>query len=405
MEADGSLTGPDGGGGAVAGGPSRGGLGHLGPVPDREHRSAAFFRFLVDCPSLRWFQSPAAGYDSRAVPADGRARRPGLQRPRQQPAHRRVRAAGRARRVPGGGEWRRQAEHVRVAHPRLAGGGGHHVAGRRARPHRRRRGRPGPGARRHGHRVPAARRPPTTRPTGWSPRTSWPSVVGEADVVVLSAPANAGTAPAGRCRLPGGHATRAACWSTWVGAAWSTRTPCWPRSTPARRRPPCSTCSTTSRCPPDHPFWTHPRVRVTPHNAAGGFGRLQRQADLFAANLDRWLAGRPPGARRDRRHQGAPTMTYRPLPDAPTWFTRALGGPPGRPGRRRRRLRHPRPDLRPTRAPGVWSSSTGAAPTPTGGPTWPPPSPRSSGSCASTCRATATAATDRRTRSSSGPTR
>ena len=25
---------------------------------------AAFFRFLVDCPSLRWFQSPAAGYDS-----------------------------------------------------------------------------------------------------------------------------------------------------------------------------------------------------------------------------------------------------------------------------------------------------------------------------------------------------
>ena len=25
---------------------------------------AAFFRFLVDCPSLRWFQSPAAGYES-----------------------------------------------------------------------------------------------------------------------------------------------------------------------------------------------------------------------------------------------------------------------------------------------------------------------------------------------------
>jgi phosphoglycerate dehydrogenase-like enzyme len=45
--------------------------------------------------------------------------------------------------------------------------------------------------------------------------------------------------------------------------------------------------------PPDHRFWTHPRVRVTPHNAAGGFGRLRRQADLFAANLDRWLAARP----------------------------------------------------------------------------------------------------------------
>ena len=49
----------------------------------------------------------------------------------------------------------------------------------------------------------------------------------------------------------------------------------------------------TEPLPPDHPFWTHPRVRVTPHNAAGGFGRLQRQADLFDANLDRWLAGGP----------------------------------------------------------------------------------------------------------------
>ena len=49
----------------------------------------------------------------------------------------------------------------------------------------------------------------------------------------------------------------------------------------------------TEPLPPDHPFWTHPRVRVTPHNAAGGIGRLRRQADLFAANLDRWLAGQP----------------------------------------------------------------------------------------------------------------
>lgn len=45
--------------------------------------------------------------------------------------------------------------------------------------------------------------------------------------------------------------------------------------------------------PPDHPFWTHPSVRVTPHNAAGGEGRLRRQADLFADNLDRYLAGEP----------------------------------------------------------------------------------------------------------------
>ena len=49
----------------------------------------------------------------------------------------------------------------------------------------------------------------------------------------------------------------------------------------------------TEPLPPDHPFWTHPSVRVTPHNAAGGRGRLQRQAELFADNLDRYLAGEP----------------------------------------------------------------------------------------------------------------
>ena len=45
--------------------------------------------------------------------------------------------------------------------------------------------------------------------------------------------------------------------------------------------------------PADHPFWSHPSVRVTPHNAAGGIGRLSRQADLFAENLDRYLRHQP----------------------------------------------------------------------------------------------------------------
>jgi phosphoglycerate dehydrogenase-like enzyme len=49
----------------------------------------------------------------------------------------------------------------------------------------------------------------------------------------------------------------------------------------------------TEPLPADHPFWSHPSVRVTPHNAAGGVGRLRRQAELFADNLDRFLADRP----------------------------------------------------------------------------------------------------------------
>jgi phosphoglycerate dehydrogenase-like enzyme len=49
----------------------------------------------------------------------------------------------------------------------------------------------------------------------------------------------------------------------------------------------------TEPLPDDHPFWSHPSIRVTPHNAAGGTGRFQRQADLFKENLDHYLDGRP----------------------------------------------------------------------------------------------------------------
>jgi phosphoglycerate dehydrogenase-like enzyme len=45
--------------------------------------------------------------------------------------------------------------------------------------------------------------------------------------------------------------------------------------------------------PTDHQFWSHPSVRVTPHNAAGGSGRLARQAELFATNLTRYRGGEP----------------------------------------------------------------------------------------------------------------
>jgi len=43
----------------------------------------------------------------------------------------------------------------------------------------------------------------------------------------------------------------------------------------------------------EHPFWSHPAVTVTPHNAAGGVGRYGRQAELFSENLGRYLTQQP----------------------------------------------------------------------------------------------------------------
>jgi phosphoglycerate dehydrogenase-like enzyme len=45
--------------------------------------------------------------------------------------------------------------------------------------------------------------------------------------------------------------------------------------------------------PPNSRLWSHPRVRLTPHNAAHGSGRHDRAADLFLENLTRYQAGQP----------------------------------------------------------------------------------------------------------------
>lgn len=41
----------------------------------------------------------------------------------------------------------------------------------------------------------------------------------------------------------------------------------------------------------DSPLWGHPRVVVTPHSSAGGLARHERLADLFVDNLARYRAG------------------------------------------------------------------------------------------------------------------
>ena len=42
----------------------------------------------------------------------------------------------------------------------------------------------------------------------------------------------------------------------------------------------------------DSPFWTHPRVTLTPHASAIGSGLVGRTDDLFVANLGRYLKGK-----------------------------------------------------------------------------------------------------------------
>ncbi len=44
---------------------------------------------------------------------------------------------------------------------------------------------------------------------------------------------------------------------------------------------------------PGHPYWTHPKVVLTPHTSGGGTGRWERGAELFCDNLRRLLAGEP----------------------------------------------------------------------------------------------------------------
>jgi phosphoglycerate dehydrogenase-like enzyme len=49
----------------------------------------------------------------------------------------------------------------------------------------------------------------------------------------------------------------------------------------------------TEPLPADSPFWDHPRVVLTPHSSAGGLARHGRVVDLFVENLARYRDGRP----------------------------------------------------------------------------------------------------------------
>ncbi len=251
----------------------------------------AFFSFMVDSSSLRWFQSPAAGYEDpvfAALVAKGvrvtNAHVNGLPIAEfvmravldefQDAAQWRNQALARRWRIH---DWREVSGSTWVIVG--LGGIGTNVAHR---------------ARAFGAEVIGCRRHPS--PIDPTDRTVPPDqldeVVGLADVVVLAAPATPGTADlvdadflarmkpgsvlvnVARGLLVDDDALIESLDSGHLSAAILDVF----RSEPL---------------PADHPFWSHPSIRVTPHNAAGGVGRLARQAELFKENLDRYLDGRP----------------------------------------------------------------------------------------------------------------
>ena len=117
-------------------------------------------------------------------------------------------------------------------------------------------------------------------------------VVGHADVVVLSAPADPSTEHLVDATFLGAMRSGSILVNVGRGSLIDEEAlvAALDRGTPSAA---VLDVFATEPLPPDHPFWAHPAVRVTPHNAAGGFGRLGRQADLFDENLARWLRGAP----------------------------------------------------------------------------------------------------------------
>jgi phosphoglycerate dehydrogenase-like enzyme len=251
----------------------------------------AFFSTLTRLDSLRWFQSPAAGYDD---PVFSELAARGV---RITNAH--VNSLPIAEFVvravldefQRAGEWRRQAgeRSWRIHDWREVsgstwlvvgvGGIGSEVAVR---------------ARALGARVIGCRRHPS--PDDPTDVTVTPDrlaeVVGEADVTVLAAPAT----PATTDLVDANLLARMKAGSILINVGRGTLVDEGALLAALDRGIPgvaVLEVFRTEPLPDGHPFWTHPSVRVTPHNAAGGVGRLQRQADLFSTNLDHYQAGQP----------------------------------------------------------------------------------------------------------------
>lgn len=247
----------------------------------------AFFGFLLHSPTLRWFQSPAAGADH---PVFAQVASRGItvttshvtDVPISEYVLRAVldafQSAGSWRAAQADAEWRRH-EWREVAGSRWLvyglGAIGSAVAAR---------------ARAFGAEVIGVRRTPGPEVV---PPDEVPGLLPTVDVVVLAAPATAETA--GLVSDAFLVAMREGSVLVNIARGALVDEAALLRSLDGRGVPAVAVLDVVAEepLPPSSPLWSHPRVVVTPHNAAGGHGRGERALELFLANLRRWRAGEP----------------------------------------------------------------------------------------------------------------
>ena len=251
-----------------------------------------FFAFLLQSPTLRWIQSPAAGVDA---PVFAQLVRKGIRLTTshvtdipiseyvlravldhyQQPARWQASSAERA--------WRRHDFREVHGTTWLVVGLGSIGSATAVR------------ARAFGATVVGVRR----RPTGDEPVDRMvtpdqvPTVLGEADVVVLAAPAS----PETRHLVDDAFLAAMKPASLLVNIARgalvdeAALVAALDRGTTLEAA--VLDVTATEPLPADSPLWDHPAITITPHDAAGGLGRYARAADLFLENLRRYEAGEP----------------------------------------------------------------------------------------------------------------
>jgi phosphoglycerate dehydrogenase-like enzyme len=118
------------------------------------------------------------------------------------------------------------------------------------------------------------------------------SVLGRADVVVLSAPANASTQHLVDAAFLAALPARAFLVNVGRGVLVDEEALAAALEAGALSGAALDVFE-TEPLPADHQWWDDPRVVVTPHNSAGGLGRHARGADLFSTNLARYRRGEP----------------------------------------------------------------------------------------------------------------